>query len=222
VRTAGFRIGEFEFELTRMDDDRPAVRIGSKWGIPQRGESQYSNHFALAVMTRHPVRGDIEPVVIDLAHERTRPLSLAEWKDAQRYAGSVIATAAFNEPLRIDVRTLGAAQRVRLSSLLDAAEGDDAALQQIVVRLPEPERRRLTMDFVHAAPSRQVPDMPFRGKPYYRRYAAALSSFLEAPMWPAVAALRNRLAMQAMATRIARRIEPLNVYERWLAATEPR
>jgi hypothetical protein len=41
-------------------------------------------------------------------------------------------------------------------------------------------------------------------------------------MWPAVAALRNRLAMQMMATRIARRIEPLNVYEQWLAATELR
>jgi hypothetical protein len=218
----GFRIGQFEFEFSRMDDDRPAVRIGSEWGIPQSGESRYSNHFALAVMTRHPVRGDIEPMVIDLAHDRTRPLSLTEWKNAQRYAGSVIATAAFSEPLRIDVRTLGAAQRVRLSSLLDAADADDAALQQIVVRLPEPERYRLMMDFLHAAPSRQVPEIPFRGEPYYGHYAATLSSFIEAPMWPAVAALRNRLAMQMMATRIARRIEPLNVYEQWLAATEPR
>jgi hypothetical protein len=99
---------------------------------------------------------------------------------------------------------------------------NDSALQQIVVRVPEPERYRLMMDFLHAAPSRQVREIPFRGEPYYGHCTATLSSFLEAPMWPAVAALRNRLAMQMMATRIARRIEPLNVYEQWLAATEPR
>jgi len=217
----GFKVGQFEFAFSRMDDGRPGVLIGSRWGVPQRGESQYSNHYALAVMTRHPVRGDIEPMVIDLACDRTGPLSLAEWRAAQRFPDAVMATAPFNQLLHIDTRSLSAAQCIRLASLLEADDADVSTLDRILARQSEPERRQTTMEFLHAAPKRDVLALPFGGEPYYQHYAASLSESLERPMWTALAAVRNRLAMQVMARRIAGGIEPLRVYEQWLADTEP-
>lgn len=219
---SGFRVGQFEFAFSPMNDGRPGVLIGSRWGVPQRGDSQYSNHFAIAVMTRHPIRGEIEPMVIDLARDRTHPLSLTEWRAAQRFPDAVIATAPFNHRLQIDTRSLSAPQRTRLASLLDAHDADVSTLERMLARESEPERRRITMDFLHAAPKGNVLAQPFGGEAYYQNYAATLSASLEHPMWPALAAMRNRLAMQVMAKRIEREIEPLRVYEQWLAKTEPR